>query len=257
MSLDPQTTLADNHDHHGVLNEKRPLVSETGVRTPYLYHSTRQPFLPHYHSSRIANPSPLAFMALAVGLYIISMVALGAEGLSTLNIVTTVGLGFSGVALLVAVRPLLLPVLLLFSSHRALLAAVALAGPLSVPQLEPVRRCPLLHSLRLFYLPVHPPLALVRRLEVRPLSSSSPILVTDRSLGQNSSYTDTSEFQAAVAQFMYAFFIAVFLFLVAAHRSSGGLLLALCLIDFALLFIGLCECFPLPPLLLLRLTCAS
>lgn len=65
-------------------------------------------------------------------------------------------------------------------------------------------------------------------------------------LGSHSSYTSTSEFQSAVAQFFYAFFITVFLFIVAAHRSSGGLIFALCLIDLALLFIGLCAFFPLP-----------
>lgn len=104
--LDPQTTLAnDHHRHHA---EKRVLAaaetSTPSVRTPYIYHSTRQPFLPVYQTSRFANPSPLAFMALAVGLYLLSMVALGTDGLATLNVVTTVGLGFSGIALLFAVR---------------------------------------------------------------------------------------------------------------------------------------------------------
>lgn len=67
------------------------------------YRSTEQAFLPVYHGSRIANPSPLAFSAVAVSLYLISNVALKTDDLSSLSIVVTVALGYSAVALLVAV----------------------------------------------------------------------------------------------------------------------------------------------------------
>jgi hypothetical protein len=118
---------------------------------------------------------------------------------------------------------------------------------MGVPLEQPFRRRSVLHPLRILRLARDPPLTLVRRLEVRTsFRRPSRRVLTPRP--SHSSYTDTAEFQSAVAQFMYAFFITVFLFLVAAHRSSGGLVLALGLIDLALLFIGLCA-FSLPPLL--------
>jgi hypothetical protein len=49
MSLDPQTTLADDHHVH----EKRSLVSEPSIRTPYVYRSVRTLplfLLPRTHS---------------------------------------------------------------------------------------------------------------------------------------------------------------------------------------------------------------
>lgn len=65
--------------------------------------STEQLFLPKFHGSRIANPSPLAFSAVAVSLYLISMVALKADDLASLSIIVSTALGYSSVALLVAV----------------------------------------------------------------------------------------------------------------------------------------------------------
>lgn len=89
---DPLLHVAQAHHHH--------------------HHSTEQPFLPVYYGSRIANPSPLAFSAVAVSLYLISMVALKADNLSSLSIVVSVALGYSSVALLVAVS------IALVSIHR-------------------------------------------------------------------------------------------------------------------------------------------
>lgn len=64
--------------------------------------STPQPFLPVYKGSKIANPSPLAFSALAVSIYIVAVIALGADGLTNLGVVPSVALGYSSIALLVA-----------------------------------------------------------------------------------------------------------------------------------------------------------
>ncbi|KIM73556.1 hypothetical protein PILCRDRAFT_15137 [Piloderma croceum F 1598] len=60
-----------------------------------------QPFLPVFHR-KFANPSPLAFTALGTGLFLVAIVALGADGLSNLSIVVSVALGYSAFALLVA-----------------------------------------------------------------------------------------------------------------------------------------------------------
>jgi hypothetical protein len=40
---------------------------------------------------------------------------------------------------------------------------------------------------------------------------------------------------------MFAWFITIFIFIVAAHRSSGGLVIFLSLVDLTLLFLGLGE----------------
>ncbi|KAL8292869.1 hypothetical protein RQP46_000563 [Phenoliferia psychrophenolica] len=67
------------------------------------YKSSDQPFLPVYRStSRIANPSALAFMALGVTFYMVSIISLGANGLKSLGIVPAIALGYSSVALLIA-----------------------------------------------------------------------------------------------------------------------------------------------------------
>ncbi|GAA6020752.1 hypothetical protein JCM10207_002012 [Rhodosporidiobolus poonsookiae] len=55
----------------------------------------------------------------------------------------------------------------------------------------------------------------------------------------STAYADSSEFSTAVSMFFFAFFIHVFLFLLASLRSSGGLILDLCLIDLALMFFGI------------------
>lgn len=81
------------HDTH-----HQPLIQQHPI-----YRSTAQPFFPIYHGSKIANPSPLALFALASGLYITSQVALGTAGLANLSITVTIGLGYSAVALLIAV----------------------------------------------------------------------------------------------------------------------------------------------------------
>ncbi|ORY89604.1 GPR1/FUN34/yaaH family-domain-containing protein [Leucosporidium creatinivorum] len=60
----------------------------------------------------------------------------------------------------------------------------------------------------------------------------------------STSYTNAAEFPVAVSQFFFAWFITVFCFIVAAHRSSGGLLIALSLIDLTLLFFGLSYRYP-------------
>ncbi|GAA5891361.1 hypothetical protein JCM6882_004671 [Rhodosporidiobolus microsporus] len=157
-----------------------------------LYHSTRQPFLPIYQGSKIANPSALAFFSLAVGLYLLSMVALQVGDLTTLNIVVTVGLGYSGISLLVA-------------------------GIWEFPSGNPFGAA-LYCTLSGFFV-------------------SLAILLSPWS-AVSTAYATTEEFQQAVGQFMFAFFITVFVFLVAAHRSSGGLICALTLIDLTVLFVG-------------------
>lgn len=57
----------------------------------------------------------------------------------------------------------------------------------------------------------------------------------------HSSYTNTAEFPTAVSQYFFAWFITIFVFIVAAHRSSGGLVIFLSLVDLTLLFLGLGE----------------
>jgi len=60
-----------------------------------------QPFLPKYYR-KYANPSPIAFMALGNGLFIISIVALGTDGLSSLSISVAMALGYCAIAELIA-----------------------------------------------------------------------------------------------------------------------------------------------------------
>lgn len=55
----------------------------------------------------------------------------------------------------------------------------------------------------------------------------------------HSAYTNPAEFTDAVSQFLFAWFITVFVFIVAAHRSSGGLIAFLSLVDLTLLFLAL------------------
>lgn len=94
-----------------LLDKETTRVGENGndLHHPVSVHrSTEQAFLPVYHGSKIANPSPLAFSAVAVSLFLVSQVALGTDELSSLSIIVTVALGYSAVALLVAVSPTLL-----------------------------------------------------------------------------------------------------------------------------------------------------
>ncbi|ORY89603.1 GPR1/FUN34/yaaH family-domain-containing protein [Leucosporidium creatinivorum] len=163
-----------------------------------VHRSTEQAFLPVYHGNKIANPSPLAFSAVAVSLFLVSQVALGTDKLSSLSIVVTVALGYSAVALLVA-------------------------GIWEFPSGNPFGAA-LYTSLSGFFAS----LALV----LSPWSDVS------------TSYTNAAEFPVAVSQFFFAWFITVFIFIVAAHRSSGGLVIFLSLVDLTLLFIGLAYRYP-------------
>jgi len=93
-SLTQQHTAATLHDPD--VETKGGLSSSHRVR---VYDA--QPFLPAY-DRRWANPSPLAFASLASGLYIVSIIALGTDGLTSLSIVPSVALGFSALSLLIA-----------------------------------------------------------------------------------------------------------------------------------------------------------
>ncbi|GAA5848992.1 hypothetical protein JCM8547_006407 [Rhodosporidiobolus lusitaniae] len=83
----------DHHDRHSY------------DASHYLHHDdtrdSSRPFLPYFNRKR-ADPSPLALGALATGLFIISIVALGTDGLATLNIGVSIALGYSAFALLIA-----------------------------------------------------------------------------------------------------------------------------------------------------------
>ncbi|KAK4700261.1 uncharacterized protein P7C70_g5986, partial [Phenoliferia sp. Uapishka_3] len=63
--------------------------------------NNEQPFLPVFHRHR-ADPAPLGFMALGSGLFVISIVAMGADGLSSLTASTAVVLMYCAIAELVA-----------------------------------------------------------------------------------------------------------------------------------------------------------
>ncbi len=99
MSLTQQETAATLHDPEAPGAKHN--VAGFGHRARVYDH---QPFLPVYER-RWANPSPLAFAALASGLYIVSIVALGTDGLASLSIVPSIALGFSALSLFVAGKP--------------------------------------------------------------------------------------------------------------------------------------------------------
>lgn len=94
MSLTQQETAATLADPDA------PVAKHTTIGRRARVHDA-QPFLPQY-DRRWANPSPLAFASLASGLYIVSIVVLGTDGLTSLSIVPSIALGFSALSLLVA-----------------------------------------------------------------------------------------------------------------------------------------------------------
>ena len=98
-TLDKEPTRVEG----GGLFPSQPSDHDAPHRAAQHRYSTEQPFLPVYHGSRFANPSPLAFTAVGVSLYLVGMVALKADGLQTLSIIVSTALGYSSVALLVAV----------------------------------------------------------------------------------------------------------------------------------------------------------
>jgi len=154
--------------------------------------SYEQPFLPVFHR-KFANPSPLAFTALGTGLFLVAIVALGADGLSSLSIVVSVALGYSAFALLVAG-------IWEFPIGNTFGATVYIS-----------------------YGGLWGSLALI-------LSPWSDIAT---------SYKDASEFSHAIGIYFFSWFITSVIFTIAAHRSSGGLLIFLVLVDFEFLFLGL------------------
>lgn len=94
MSLTQQETAATLADPEASAAKGHGLARRPRVYDP-------QPFLPQY-DRRWADPSPLAFASLASGLYIVSIIVLGTDGLSSLSIVPSIALGFSALSLLVA-----------------------------------------------------------------------------------------------------------------------------------------------------------
>ncbi|KAM0755727.1 hypothetical protein T439DRAFT_320437, partial [Meredithblackwellia eburnea MCA 4105] len=161
--------------------------------------STNQAFLPVFKGSKIANPSPLAFMSLAVALYVVSIVALGADGMKSLGYVPSIALGYAAVAQLIA-------------------------GIWEFPSGQPFGAALYISLSGLFF--------------------SLTLLLSSWS-GVSSSYTDTpDEFSKAVAQFFYVWCITLIVFTFAGHRSSGGLLVVLVLVDLFLLFLGLSYTYP-------------
>jgi succinate-acetate transporter protein len=60
-----------------------------------------QPFLPAFHRKR-ADPAPLGFMALGSGLFLVSIIAMGTDNLTTLNMIVATMLGYCSIAELVA-----------------------------------------------------------------------------------------------------------------------------------------------------------
>lgn len=102
MSLHQQETVGTLHDPH---SPGTKLENNRHDGTGAFGHRARgydaQPFLPRY-DRRWANPSPLAFAALASGLYIVSIIALGTDGIGSLSIVPAIALGFSALSLFIA-----------------------------------------------------------------------------------------------------------------------------------------------------------
>jgi len=197
MSLSPQTTLHNTkaaEAGHAPSQPEGPLFDDSRFER----RSTKQPFLPVYVGAKFANPSPLAFVSLAVSLYLISMVAMGTDNLSSLSIIPSVALGFSAFGLLIS---------------------------------------------GIFEFPCGNPFAASLYITLAGLLTGLTLILSSWS-GIASSYTNAGEFAAAVAQFFYAFFISIVIFTVAAHRSSGGLVCFLCLVDLTLLFLGLHFSYP-------------
>jgi len=155
-------------------------------------HSHDQPFLPVFHR-KFANPSPLAFTALGTGLFLVAIVALGADGLSSLSIVVSVALGYSAFALLVA---------------------------------------------GIWEFPIGNTFGATVYIAYGGLFGSLALILAPWS-GIATSYKDPSEFQHAIGIYFFSWFITSVIFTIAAHRSSGGLLIFLVLVDFEFLFFGL------------------
>jgi succinate-acetate transporter protein len=151
-----------------------------------------QPFLPVYHR-RIADPAPLGFMALGSGLFVLSIVAMGADGLSSLSASVAVILTYCAIAELVA---------------------------------------------GIWEFPTGNTFGASLFMSLSGLFASTAFVLAPWS-GIASSYTSATEFSAAVGINFFSWFIVLVLFTIAAHRSSGGLVVCLTLVDFTLLFFGL------------------
>ncbi|KAK4700720.1 uncharacterized protein P7C70_g5524, partial [Phenoliferia sp. Uapishka_3] len=200
-SLLPTNTSSSTHkvDVYGGKGIDLDTTGHSTAITIPQHYSTLQPFLPVYRGAKIANPSALAFSAMGVSLYIVSIIALRGDGLKSLGIIPAFALGYAAIALLIAG-------IWEFPSGQTWGATVYI-------------------SLSGFW--------------------AGLSLILSPWSGVAAAYAESpEELGTAIGQFFFAWFITFVIFTIAAHRSSGGLLIFLGTSDFMLLFFALSFQYP-------------